>query len=50
MSINNVKAHKVKPINITHEMNVLDKMISTDCVTSNKLLNDFHANEMNSAN
>ena len=27
-------------------MNVLDKMISIDCISSNKLLNDFHANEM----
>ena len=37
---------KNKKINTTHEMNVLDKMISIDCISSNKLLNDFHANEM----
>ena len=27
-------------------MNILDKLISTDCTSSNKLLNDFHKNEM----
>ena len=46
MSIDNVNANKInEQINITHEMNLLDKIISTDCATTNKLLNDFHANE-----
>ena len=33
-------------VNITHELNILDKIISIDCASSNKLLNDFHKNEM----
>jgi hypothetical protein len=47
MSIEDVNDNKInQKINITHEMNVLDKMISADCTKPNKLLNDFHANEM----
>ena len=43
MSIDDVDSNKIKKrINITHELNVLDKIISTDCALSNKLLNDFH--------
>ena len=47
MVINDFDNNKInKKVHITHELNVLDKMISTDCISSNKLLNDFHANEM----
>ena len=44
MVINDVDNNKVnKKVNIIHELNILDKMISADC---NKLLNEFYANEM----
>jgi len=47
MSIDEVNNHKIKSKDThTHEMNVLDKIISTDCTSTNKLLNDFHTNEM----
>ena len=49
MSIDDVptNTNKIKTkINHTHEMNVLDKLISTDCTSTNTLLNDFHKNEM----
>ena len=47
MSIDDVDSNKIKnELNIVHELNVLDNIISTDCVSSNKLLNDFHKNEM----
>jgi len=47
INIGDADANKInKKVNITHELNILDKIISIDCASSNKLLNDFHKNEM----
>ena len=47
MNINEIDNNEIKnKTKIIHEMNMLDKLISTDCATSNELLNDFHKSEM----
>ena len=47
INIGDANANKINnKVNITHALNVLDKIISIDCASSNKLLNDFHKNEM----
>ena len=47
MNIDEIDNNEIKnKTKIIHEMNMLDKLISTDCATSNELLNDFHKSEM----